>query len=92
MKAWLLCVICIFGGAFMVWGYAIVFGNDKTYQVLTHNKLKIRKKQFEFKYDFQWLSSMIYSFFAGVLLLEPLKVLLFDLIYLAYSTLSHKLF
>ncbi len=45
MKAWLLCVICIFGGAFMVWGYAIVFGNDKTYQVLTHNKLKIRKKQ-----------------------------------------------
>ncbi len=35
---------------------------------------------------------MIYSFFAGVLLLEPLKVLLFNLLYLAFTTLSHKLF
>ncbi len=44
LKAWLLCVICIFGGAFMVWGYAIVFGNDKTYQVLTQNKLEKKEK------------------------------------------------
>ena len=29
---WLLCFLCIFGGAFLVYAYCLQFGNDKAYQ------------------------------------------------------------
>ena len=33
LLGWALCIICILAGAFLMWAYAIQFGNDKTYQV-----------------------------------------------------------
>ena len=51
--AWILCMVCILGGAFLVLSYGLTFGNDKTYQ---------------------WMTSMIVSFFASLLLTQPIKV------------------
>ena len=33
LLGWFICLISILGGAFLVWGYGVTFGNDKTYQV-----------------------------------------------------------
>jgi hypothetical protein len=32
LLGWIICLICIIGGAFMVLSYGLSFGNDKTYQ------------------------------------------------------------
>ena len=33
--AWILCIICLFGSAFIVWSYGVQFGNEKTTKWLT---------------------------------------------------------
>ncbi|XP_043202140.1 polycystic kidney disease protein 1-like 2 [Amphibalanus amphitrite] len=33
--AWILCIICLFGSAFIVWAYGVQFGNEKTTKWLT---------------------------------------------------------
>ena len=53
--AWLVCLLAIAGGAFMVFSYALEFGNDKTYQ---------------------WMVAMLSSFFADVIIVQPIKILL----------------
>ncbi len=51
--SWLLCLIFIACGAFLVFAYCISFGNDVTYQ---------------------WMVSVIISFFASVFFFQPIKV------------------
>ena len=51
--AWLLCFVCILGSFYILWLYAISFGDDRTQQ---------------------WLTSLLLSFFLGLLLFEPIKV------------------
>jgi len=52
---WALCILSILVSGFLMFAYAVQFGNDLTYK---------------------WLSSLIFSFFSGLLFLEPLKVFL----------------
>ena len=54
LVGWYICIASIVVALYFLWAYAILWGNDKTYQ---------------------WLSSMLISFFAGMVFLEPLKVM-----------------
>ena len=33
--SWILCILCILGGALMVFAFGVTFGNSKTYQWMT---------------------------------------------------------
>ena len=51
---WIVCVLTILGGAFIVLSYGLQFGNDMTYQ---------------------WVVSMLISFFSSVIITQPIKVI-----------------
>ena len=56
--AWAISLLIILIGVFMLWAYAIQFGNDKTYQ---------------------WLTSSLWCLMAGILLWDPIKLIVISL-------------